>query len=74
MTTHDARIENGKVVLTPEQAADLGLREGEVLPVTIAPAQAQENPFLRWVGAFPPLPDGQNAVSFTRELRGGDDA
>lgn len=41
MTTLEARIENGKVVLTPEQAAELGLREGEVLPVTIAPRSAE---------------------------------
>ncbi|GGI79665.1 type II toxin-antitoxin system MazE family antitoxin [Deinococcus wulumuqiensis] len=96
MTTHDARIENGKVVLiriplnsctvgkappvhpyrgiriTPEQAADLGLREGEVLPVTAPPAEVQDNPFARWIGTLPPLPDGEDSTQFYRRLRDGE--
>ena len=33
MTKHDAQIQDGKVVLTPEQAAESGLREGNALMV-----------------------------------------
>lgn len=74
MTTLEARIENGKVVLTPEQAAELGLREGEVLPVTIAPheAETEGNPFTRWIGTLPPLPDGEESARFYRRLRDGE--
>ena len=51
MTVFDARIQDGKLVLSPEQAAELGLRKGDAMPVTI---QAQEeNPFVRWIGTLP---------------------
>ena len=64
----------GAVVLTPEQAAELGLREGEVLPVTIAPheAETEGNPFTRWIGTLPPLPDGEESARFYRRLRDGE--
>lgn len=64
MTAFEARIQDGKVVLSPQQAAELGLSEGAVLPVTI-----ETNPFLQWIGTLPPLPDGEDSVQFFRRLR-----
>ena len=67
MTVFDARIQDGKLVLSPEQAAELGLREGDAMPVTI---QAQEeNPFVRWIGTLPPLPESEDSAQFYRRLR-----
>lgn len=70
MTTHDARIQNGQVVLTPQQAAELGLREGDALTVRVQ--EDSQSPFDRWIGTLPPLPGGETSAQFYRRLRDGE--
>lgn len=80
MTTIRGTVKDGQLVFPAEVTEQLGLREGEavelpeaVIAAARAQAGAQDNPFLAWVGSLPPLPEGQDAVSFTRELRGTDE-
>lgn len=64
MTAIEVLIQDGKVVLSPQQAAELGLSEGAFLPVTI-----EANHFSQWIGTLPPLPDGEDSAQFFRQLR-----
>ncbi|MEF2279334.1 AbrB/MazE/SpoVT family DNA-binding domain-containing protein [Deinococcus sp. YIM 134068] len=77
MTNIRGTVKDGQLVFPAEVTAQLGLHEGEAveLPEAVLAAgrglvSAGDNPFTAWVGTLPPLPEGQDAVSFTRELRG----
>ena len=76
MTTIRGTVRGGQLVFPPEVTRQLGLREGEALELpeavlAAARATGEEggNPFVAWIGSLPPLPGGQDAVSFTRKLR-----
>lgn len=80
MTTIRGTVKDGQLVFSPEATAQLGLQEGEavelpeaVIKAARASAQPGGNPFTAWIGALPPLPEGHDVLSFTRELRGGDE-
>ena len=74
MTTIRGPVKDGQLVFHAEVTKQLGLREGEAVELpeaVIAAARAGEvNPLMAWIGSLPPLADGQNSVSFIRELRG----
>lgn len=78
MTTIRGTVKDGQLVFPAEVTEQLGLHEGEAVEwpqAVLAAARTREgeNPFLAWIGVLPPLTDGQDAVSFTRELRGDED-
>lgn len=80
MTTIRGTVKDGQLVFSAEVTEYLGLHEGEAVELPEAVVAAgrvgvddQENPFTAWIGSLPPLPDGHDAVSFTRELRGWDE-
>ncbi|WP_293914484.1 AbrB/MazE/SpoVT family DNA-binding domain-containing protein [Deinococcus sp.] len=79
MTTFRGTVKDGQLVFPAEVAEQLGLHEGDAVDVpgellTAALGSASNNPFTAWIGRLPPLPDGQDAVSFTRELRETDES
>lgn len=65
MTTIRAKVKNGQLVIAAEP---LGLEEGQEVELELH----VENPFLKWVGAAGPLPDGEDSVSYYRKLRDGE--
>jgi hypothetical protein len=78
MTTIRGTVKDGQLVFPPEVTEQLGLHEGDAVELpeaVIAAARTPDggNPFTAWIGSLPPLPGGQDAVSFTRELRGTDE-
>jgi hypothetical protein len=78
MTTFRGTVKDGQLVFPAEVAEQLGLHEGDALDIpeavlTAARVQDVSNPFTAWIGTLPALPDGQSAVSFTRELRDPDE-
>ena len=76
MTTIRGTVKNGQLVFPAEVTEQLGLREGEAVELpeaVIATARAgTDNPFTAWIGSLPPLPDGQDSVSFIREMWGSE--
>lgn len=79
MATIRGTVKDGQLVFPAEVTEQLGLHEGEAVELpeaVIAAARAgggHGNPFTAWIGSLPPLPEGHDAVSFTRELRDGDE-
>ena len=71
----------GLLDLPEELRQQLGLKPGGKVNVVLRtdgsvmfiPYTDEENPFLRWIGAFGPLPDGMTSVEWVRSLRDPDE-
>ena len=71
----------GQITIPRDIRDRLGLHQGDELEflvqedgtTVIRRAQPIENPFLKWVGGFGPLPDGMTSVEWVREMRGHDE-
>lgn len=74
MTTIRATMKDGQLVI--HDVAGLRLAEGESVELLVLPSKPQlsdeQNPFVRWIGALPPLPDGEDSVSYYRKMRDGE--
>ena len=65
----------GQVTIPIDIRTELGAKPGDQIEfikhnneIVVRVARAKDNPFLNWIGRFP-LPEGQDAVSWVRELR-----
>jgi AbrB family looped-hinge helix DNA binding protein len=67
----------GQVTVPLEVRTRLGLKPGDRVDFVVEndrtvllPAKREENPFTKYLGILPPLPNGQTSVQFWREMRG----
>jgi antitoxin PrlF len=65
----------GQITIPIDIRTELGAKPGDQIEfikhnneIVVRVARAQNNPFEKWIGRFP-LPTGQDAVSWVRELR-----
>jgi antitoxin PrlF len=76
MTRSSTLSSKGQITVPLEIRNRLGLKQGDRVDfvveggrTTIRPARPPENPFLKYIGVLPALPDGLDANSWVRSLR-----
>ncbi|MBW4043541.1 MAG: AbrB/MazE/SpoVT family DNA-binding domain-containing protein [Acidobacteria bacterium] len=70
----------GQVTVPIEVRRRLGLREGDRVEfafehgkIILRPMRSEENPFQKWIGAFPAFESVEEINAWTRELRDSDE-